>query len=64
HAALGVVPRDGPSLAAVLAFAAERPLLEEPHVAGFPLPPALARCLAHDPAGRPASARAVLALLP
>jgi serine/threonine protein kinase len=59
HAVTGVVPRDGPSLPAVLAHAAEQPLV----VTG-PFDPALAACLAHDAAARPASARAVLALLP
>ncbi len=59
HAATGVVPRDGPSLAAVLAAAAEEPL-----VVTTPLSPALVACLAHEPALRPVSARAVLALLP
>lgn len=59
HASTGVVPRVGPSLAAVLAAAAEVPL-----VVGAPLDPVLRACLAHEPARRPASARAVLALLP
>lgn len=59
HALTGVVPRDGPSLPAVLAQAAEQPL-----VVTAALAPALAACLAHDAARRPASARAVLALLP
>jgi eukaryotic-like serine/threonine-protein kinase len=63
HATTGIVPRDGPSLAAVLARAAERPLLEDAHVAGADLPTAIRACLAHDPGGRPRSARAVLAAL-
>jgi len=59
HAVTGVVPRDGPSLPAVLARAAEQPLRVT-----AALDPALRACLAHDAASRPASARAVLALLP
>ncbi len=69
HASTGAPPRDGPSLAAVLARAAERPLLEEAHLAGVdlasrgPAHAAMVRCLAYDQADRPSSARAVLALL-
>jgi len=59
HAVTGVVPRDGPSLPAVLARAAEQPL-----VVTAALAPVLVACLAHDAAQRPPSARAVLALLP
>ena len=59
HASTGAVPREGPSLAAVLAAAAEAPL-----VVSAPLAPVLVDCLSHDAARRPASARAVLALLP
>jgi len=63
HGATGAVPRDGSLLAAVLAVAAERPLLEDPRVAGADLDRAILDCLAHDAASRPSSARAVLARL-
>lgn len=69
HATTGSPPRDGPSLAAVLAVAAERPLLDELHFARIdfaargPAHAALVRCLAHLPNERPASARHVLSLL-
>lgn len=63
HGATGMVPRDGTLLAAVLAVAAERPLLDEPRVAGADLDGAILDCLAHDAASRPRSARAVLARL-
>lgn len=63
HGATGVVPRDGSLLAAVLAVAAEQPLLDDPRVAGADLDRAILDCLAHDPAVRPSSARAVLARL-
>ena len=53
---LGHAPRRGDSFPALLARAAEEPL--DPGDA----PPALAACLAHDPAARPASARAALSL--
>ena len=69
HATTGAPPREGPSLAAVLAAAAERPLLDERHIAGIglaargPAYAAIARCLAHLPSDRPSSAHDVLALL-
>ena len=69
HATTGVPPRDGPSLAAVLAVAAERPILNELHLARIdfaargPAHAAIVRCLAHLPHERPASARDVLSLL-
>lgn len=69
HLTLGEPPRAGPSLAAVLAAAAERPLLDELHVARIDLASrgraqaAIVRCLAHLPSERPASARAVVSLL-
>ncbi|MBX3223218.1 MAG: hypothetical protein KF795_22090 [Labilithrix sp.] len=67
HGVNGVPPRDGPSFAALLAAAAEAPLLDEAArgrlAAKGPGHAALAACLAHDPAHRPASARAALAVL-
>lgn len=54
EALLGHPPRDGASFPALLLEAAERPL------ALGDAPPALAACLAHDPADRPPSARAVV----
>ncbi len=63
HAASGRIPRDGPSLAALVAIAAERPLLGAAHVAGAALPAIILQCLAHDPAERPTSAREVLSRL-
>ena len=68
HVATGIAPRRGPSLAALLAVAAERPILD-----ALPVPrteleargaahAALVRCLAHLPYERPASAREVLCL--
>jgi eukaryotic-like serine/threonine-protein kinase len=69
HLAIGAPPREGPSLAAMLGAAAERPLLEELRVARVDLASrgrahaALVRCLAHHPDDRPASAREVLSLL-
>ena len=63
HAVTGAPPRSGSSLAALLAMAAEAPLLEDPSLAARgPGHAALVACLAHDPALRPASARAVLAM--
>ena len=66
HAITGTVPRHGPSLAALLAVAAEVPLLTldlsaELRARG-PAHAALIPCLALVPGDRPASARAVLAL--
>ena len=69
HAAIGAPLRDGPSLAALLAVAAERPILDEPVIARLdlaargPAHAALLRCLAHAPSDRPKTARAVLELL-
>ncbi len=65
HAVTGAPPRSGSSFAAMLATAAEAPLLgEAPSLAARgPGHAALVACLAHDPALRPASARAVLAML-
>ncbi|MDF2693047.1 MAG: serine/threonine protein kinase, partial [Labilithrix sp.] len=67
HAVTGTPPRGSSSFAALLAAAAEAPLLlqEEEEQAELtargPGHAALLTCLAHDPALRPASARAVLA---
>lgn len=69
HALTGAPPRVGPSLAAVLGAAAERPLLEERAAARSELAArgrahaAIVRCVAHLPNERPASAREVLSLL-
>lgn len=69
HAALGAPPRDGPSLAAVLGYAAERPVLDALPVraadlaARGPAHAAIVRCLAHVPTERPASAGEVCAML-
>ena len=69
HAITGAAPRSGPSFAALLATAAERPLLDDhPHLASgelaarSPAHAVLVRCLAHAPSDRPASARDALAL--
>jgi len=69
HAMTGAAPRTGPSFAALLATAAERPLLDDhPHLASRELAArssahvVLVRCLAHAPSDRPASARDALAL--
>jgi serine/threonine protein kinase len=69
HAMTGAAPRTGSSFAALLSAAAERPLLDdhprlapgELHLRG-PVEVVLARCLAHDPSERPASAREALGL--
>ena len=65
HGVTGVPPRSGSSFAALLAEAAEAPLLRDGRnvAARGPGHAALVACLAHDPALRPASARAVLAML-
>ncbi|MDB5216374.1 MAG: serine/threonine protein kinase [Myxococcaceae bacterium] len=68
HAITGAAPRSGPSLAALLASAAEVPLVDAignaVELAGRgPAHAALIRCLAHLPHERPASAREVLHLL-
>ncbi len=70
HAMTGAPPRTGPSFAALLAAAAERPLIDDhPHVAsgelgaGGRVHAAIVRCLAHVPSKRPTSARDALALL-
>jgi serine/threonine protein kinase len=66
HAATGRAPRSGPSLAALLATAAEQSVLTAEHEtlgargAGHR---AILACLAHDPMDRPTSARDVLASL-
>ena len=64
HAITGAAPRSGPSFAALLAIAAERPLLDEHPRLTAPgtTHAALARCLAHEPNERPRSARDALAL--
>ncbi len=75
HAITGAPPRSGPSLAALLAVAAEEPLVDAlgrsgdgPTAAELaargPAHAALVRCIAHLPHERPASARDVLVLLP
>ncbi|GAH33595.1 unnamed protein product, partial [marine sediment metagenome] len=69
HAITGAAPRSGALLAAVLANAAERPLLDPGGItatelaARGPAHAAIVRCLAHLPTERPASAREVLASL-
>ena len=70
HAVTGAAPRSGSSFAALLAAAAERPLLDDhPHLASGqlaargPAHAAIVRCLAHAASERPASARDALALL-
>jgi len=71
HAITGAPPRSGPSLAALLAVAAEEPLVDAlgrngdgpsavELAARGPAHAALLRCLAHLPHERPASARDVL----
>ena len=69
HAMSGAAPRVGSSFAALLSTAAERPLLDDhPGLATgqlrlrSPVQVTLARCLAHDPRERPASAREALGL--
>jgi serine/threonine protein kinase len=68
HAITGEPPRSGTSLAALLASAAEHPLVDAignpVELAGRgPAHAAIVRCLAHLPHERPASARDVLQLL-
>jgi serine/threonine protein kinase len=65
HALDGAAPRSGSSFAALLAAAAERPLLDDhPRLAAPGIAHAtLARCLAHEPDERPRSARDALGLL-
>lgn len=68
HAITGAPPRSGPSLATLLASAAERPLFDASGTAvelarRGPAHAAIIRCLAHLPHERPASAREVLGLL-
>lgn len=69
HVALGVPPRQGPSLAALLRVAAEEPLLDGLRVDGGDLAArglahgAIVRCLAHVASERPTSAREVVQLL-
>lgn len=66
HGVLGVAPRRGPSFAALLVEAAERPVLDSslvPLGERGPGHAALLRCLAHDVDARPESARSVLELL-
>jgi eukaryotic-like serine/threonine-protein kinase len=65
-AILGTAPREAGTLAASIALAAERPVLEPRHAALAARGPghaALLACLAHDPDERPGSAREVLALV-
>jgi serine/threonine protein kinase len=64
HALTGAAPRNGPSFAALLAIAAERPLLDDhPRLGAAGATHALlASCLAHEPSERPRSARDALAL--
>lgn len=64
HAATGAAPRSGSSFAALLAAAAETPVLDEARARLAERGPghaALVACLAHDPVRRPASARQALA---
>ncbi|HVJ91115.1 MAG TPA: hypothetical protein VM580_15030 [Labilithrix sp.] len=66
HAVTGRAPRSGPSFAALLAMAAEAPVLDAESATLASRGPghaAFVACLAHDPAQRPESARAVLAAL-
>lgn len=67
HAITGAAPRTGTSFAALIAAAAEQPLVDDlawPELAARgPAHAAILRCLAHAPHERPASARAALALL-
>jgi serine/threonine protein kinase len=68
HAITGAAPRVGPSLAAMLAAAAEQPIVDGVAnavelAARGPAHAAILRCLAHLPHERPATAREVLALL-
>jgi serine/threonine protein kinase len=63
HAATGAPPRSGSSFAALLAAAAEAPLVLDANLAARGRGhAALFACLAHAPADRPASARVVLAM--
>jgi serine/threonine protein kinase len=59
HALTGVRPRPGDSFPALLALAAEEPISVPVHA-----PPAVRRCLAFDPALRPASAKEASCPLP
>jgi hypothetical protein len=64
YAATGNAPRSGGSFVALLASAAESPVLGPEHAsfaARGPGHAAIVRCLAHEPGRRPASARAALA---
>lgn len=66
HASTGEPPRAGASLPALIAAAAEEPLLGSPAVERALVGPAgaaLRACLAHAPEERPTDAREVLALL-
>lgn len=67
HAATGAPPRSGSSFAALLAVAAEAPLLGDEQTSDMatrgPGHAALVACLAHDRTRRPPSARAVLGML-
>ena len=63
HAATGLPPREGSSFAAMLANAAEVPILrpELKHLAHRgPYHAAMLACLRHEPAERPSSARSLL----
>lgn len=64
HGVTGAAPRVGTSFAALLAAAAEAPVLDDARARLAERGPghaALIACLAHDPARRPASAREALA---
>ena len=65
HAVRGQPPRRGPSYPALLALAAETPILAEPEAAALgargPALASLVACLAFAPEARPASAREALA---
>jgi serine/threonine protein kinase len=66
HVATGEPPRSQKSLAALIAAAAETPIVDTPRAALAARGPghaALIACLAHEPADRPTSAREVLSRL-
>jgi serine/threonine protein kinase len=65
HGATGAPPRSPASLASAIVEIAERPIAIGPAALALGRArDAVARCLAHEPSDRPASAREVLSLLP